>query len=84
MKLKNKVCKVSKDANPPYLLVLFFFLRYVQGDIEQLVDCSNVYQKCPMRAEDRMMVFSVCHGPPCQTHKRQNLKMDLENESPEE
>ena len=86
MKLKNKVCKVSKDANPPYLLVLFK-LRYVQGDIEQRADCSNVYQKCPMRAEDRMMVFSVCHGPPCQTHKRQNhqnLKMDLENEWPEE
>lgn len=81
---KTRCLKCQKMQIPHISLCWFSILRYVQGDIEQLVDCSNVYQKCPMRAEDRMMVFSVFHGPPCQTHKRQNLKMDLENESPEE
>lgn len=40
---------------------------------------KNVQWGVPLESEDHMMVFFVCHGPPCQTHKRQNLKMDVEN-----
>ena len=52
MKLKNKVCKVSKDANPPYLLVLFK-PRYVQGDIEQLADYFSGDMLVPRRVNPR-------------------------------